>query len=269
MSARVDEVTTRSSRARRPLGKPCQSCGSTSTWVEWRREVDGSRPGGAGEWPYAVCQTCGHAAKGRLAQSRPPAQPAAATPSAEPSAEADADDHVVDGAGRRGRPRRPKASDERVAELLQAAGYNRAITPEVLEAHRWFATHAGEPGLPRWKAAVALLNGAQGRSEVPHVRAIYGEEKRRREAKRVRAAEMRKRAGALADEHAEAAREHVARVWAETGAGPTWRELASALGVQGPLASAMIDMLHRHGVLTSTKEPRSLAVTAGWAPAPS
>lgn len=271
MSARVDEATTRSSRARRPLGKPCRSCGSTSTWVEWRREVDGSRPGEAGEWPYAVCQTCGHAAKGRLTQSRPPAQLAAAAPSAEPapSAEADADDQVVAGDGRRGRPQRPKASDERVEELLQAAGYNRAITPEVLEAHRWFATHAGKPGLPRWKAAVALLNGAQGRSEVPHVREIYGEEKRRREANRARAAEMRKRAGALADDHAEAAREHVARVWAETGAGPTWRELASALGVQGPLASAMIDMLHRRGVLASTKEPRSLAVTPDWTPTPS
>lgn len=258
VSARVDEVATRSSRARRPLGKPCPSCGSTSTWVEWRREVDGSRPGGAGEWPYAVCQTCGHAARGRLTQSRPA-----------PSADAVADDQVVAGAGRRGRPQRPKASDERVEELLQAAGYNRAITPEVLEAHRWFATHAGKPGLPRWKAAVALLNGAQGRSEVPHVREIYGEEKRRREAKRARAAAMRKRAGALADDHAEAAREHVARVWAETGAGPTWRELASALGVQGPLASAMIDMLHRRGVLASTKEPRSLAVTPDWTPAPS
>jgi hypothetical protein len=263
VSARVDEATTRSSRARRPLGKPCRSCGSTSTWVEWRREVDGSRPGGAGEWPYAVCQTCGHAAKGRLTQSRPPAQPAAAAPSPEAaSVEADADDQVVAGAGRQGRPQRPKPSDEQVEELLQAAGYNRAITPEVLEAHRWFATHAGEPGLPRWKAAVALLNGAQGRGEVPHVREIYGEEKRRREAKRARAAAMRKQAGALADEHAEAAREHVARVWDATGAGPTWRELASALGVQGPLASAMIDMLHRRGVLASTKEPRSLAVTA-------
>ena len=237
MSARVDEVRTRSSHTRQRLGKPCPSCGSTSTWVEWRREVDSSRPGAAGEWPYAVCQTCGHAAKGRLTQSRP--------------------------------PQRQKESDERVEELLQAAGYNRAITPEVLEAHRWFATHAGKPGLPRWKAAVALLNGAQGRSEVPHVREIYGEEKRRREAKRARAAEMRKRAGALADDHAEAAREHVARVWAETGAGPTWRELASALGVQGPLASAMIDMLHRRGVLASTKEPRSLAVTPDWTPTPS
>lgn len=66
MSARVDEVTTRSNRVPRPLGKPCRSCGSTSTWVEWRREVDGSRPGGVGEWPYAVCQTCGDAAKRRL-----------------------------------------------------------------------------------------------------------------------------------------------------------------------------------------------------------
>jgi len=107
-----------------------------------------------------------------------------------------------------------------VEELLGAAGYNRAITPEVLEQHRRFATHAGKPGLPRWKAAVALLNGAQGRGEVPHVREIYAEEKRRREAKRARAGYMRTQADALADEHAVAAREHVARVWAETGEGP-------------------------------------------------
>lgn len=105
-------------------------------------------------------------------------------------------------------------------ELLRAAGYNRAITPEVLEQHRRFATHAGKPGLPRWKAAVALLIGAQGRGEVPHVREIYAEEKRRREAKRARAGYMRTQADALADEHAVAAREHVARVWTETREGP-------------------------------------------------
>ncbi len=265
MSAGVDETTTRVGHVRRPLGKPCRACGSTSTWVEWRREDHQAGPDGAGEWPYAVCQACGHAAKGRRMQSRPPAQPAASTRSAEvaPSAEAAADDQAEGGDGSRGgRPPRPKASDERVGELLQAAGYNRAITSEVLDAHRRFATHAGKPGLPRWKAAVALLNGAQGRDEVPHVREIYAEEKRRREVQRNRAAQRRRLAGELADEHAGAAREYVARVWAKTGEGPTWRELASALGVEGPLASAMIDTLHRRGLLTSTKEPRSLAVTA-------
>ena len=63
-----------------------------------------------------------------------------------------------------------------------------------------------------------------------------------------------------------AAREQVARVRAETGEGPTWRELAAALGVKGPLASAMIDALHRRGALSSTKEPRSLSVTPEWMP---
>ena len=125
---------------------------------------------------------------------------------------------------------------------------------------------AGKPGLPRWKAAVAVLNGAMGAPEVPHVREIYAEEKRRREVRRERAARVRKQASELADRHARAAREQVARVWAETGEGPTWRELAAALGVKGPLASAMIDSLHRRGALTSTKEPRSLAVTEDWAP---
>lgn len=67
---------------------------------------------------------------------------------------------------------------------------------------------------------MALLNGAQGRGEVPHGREIYAEEKRRREAKRARAGYMRTQADALADEHAVAAREHVARVWAETREGP-------------------------------------------------
>ncbi|WP_408899814.1 hypothetical protein ACJ5H2_21765 (plasmid) [Nocardioides sp. R1-1] len=152
-------------------------------------------------------------------------------------------------------------------ELLTAAGYNKAITPDVLEQHRRFATHAGKPGLPRWKAAVALLNGAMGAPEVPHVREIYAEEKRRREVRRERAARIRKQAGELAAEHAVAAREMVARVWAETGEGPTWRELAAALGVKGPLASAMVDALHQRGALTSTKEPRSLMATHEWSPA--
>ena len=115
---------------------------------------------------------------------------------------------------------------------------------------------------------MALLNGAMGGDEVPHVREIYAEEKRRREANRARAARRREQAGALADEHASAAREFVARVWAETGEGPTWRELADALGVQGRLASAMIDTLHRRGALTSTEEPRTLAVTPEWSTHP-
>ena len=158
------------------------------------------------------------------------------------------------------RPALPKASDELVRELLTACGYNREVTPEVLDAHRWFATHATKPGLPRWKAAVAVLNGAMGADEVPHVREIYAEEKRRREARRARAAQLREQAEALADVQAEAAREQVARVWAETGEGPTWRELASALGVKGRVGSTLIEVLHERGLLISTKESRSLAV---------
>ena len=66
--------------------------------------------------------------------------------------------------------------------------------------------------------------------------------------------------------HARREQEYHARVWAETGEGPTWRELASALDVHGPLAAAMIDTLHRRGALSSTKEPRSLAVPPEWTP---
>lgn len=272
MGTRVEQAA-RGAHVRRPLGRPCRACGSTNTWVELRREVDRTRPGAAGEWPYAVCQGCGHAARGR--RTEPAQQPS--TSDARPStvlSDAPAPEEAPDqgavpadhaGGPGRERPPRPKATDERVEELLGAAGFNRAITPEVLEEHRRFATHAGKPGLPRWKAAVALLNGAMG-GGVPHVREIYAEEKRRREVTRARAAQRREQAGALADEHVVAAREHVARVWAETGEGPTWRELASALGVRGPLASAMIDTLHRRGALASTKEPRSLTVTPEWPP---
>lgn len=223
-----------------------------------------------------MCRSCGHAVRGRR---RAPAQHCAnaapnRTESEGSAASESSDSERGEGTAdrpkaRRGKAPRPKASDERVEELLQAAGYNRAITPEVLQEHRRFATHAGTPGLPRWRAAVAVLNGAMGAPEVPHVREIYAEEKRRREVRRERAARVRKQAGELADEHAVAAREQVARVWAETGEGPTWRELAAELGVKGPLASAMIDALHRRGALTSTKEPRSLAVTEDWKPAAS
>lgn len=217
-----------------------------------------------------MCQACGHAARGRRTQPVDP-EPGPTTSVTEAPTSADASDQEAGGGeqpgARRGRPQRPKASDERVKELLTAAGYSRTITPEVLEQHRRFATHAGKPGLPRWKAAVALLNGAMGAPEVPHVREIYAEEKRRREVRRQRAARIRKQAGELAAEHAVAAREQVARVWAETGEGPTWRELAAALGVKGPLASAMVDALHQRGALTSTKEPRSLTVTHEWSPA--
>ena len=218
-----------------------------------------------------MCQSYGHAARGQ--RKSPAQQSPGGTPRVDPDSASSAEatekhDGTPDSRQetRRGRPPRPKATDERVEELLRSTGYNRAITPEVLEEHRRFRTHAGKPGLPRWKAAVALLNGAQGRGVVPHVREIYAEEKRRREARQARAAETRRQAGALADEHAEAAREHVARMWAETGEGPTWRELAEVLGVKGRIASAMIDTLHRHGVLTSTKEPRSLTLTTAWTP---
>jgi hypothetical protein len=239
-----------------------------------QREADRTRPGGVGEWPYALCRSCGHAVRGRLtsaAQFPPDAAPSRAESDAAPSAESSGggggDATAADRpSARRDKRPRPKASDERVEELLQAAGYNRAVTPEVLQEHRRFATHAGKPGLPRWKAAVAILNGAMGAPEVPHVREIYAEEKRRREARQARAARIRKQAAELADEHAVAAREQVARVRAETGEGPTWRELAAALGVKGPLASAMIDALHRRGALSSTKEPRSLSVTPEWMP---
>lgn len=101
------------------------------------------------------------------------------------------------------------------------------------------------------------------------MREIYAEEKRRREVRRARAVRVREQANQLADEHAVAARDEVERVWAETGEGPTWRELAAALGVKSSLASAMVDALHRRGVLASTKEPRSLAVTPDWASAAS
>ncbi|MEP9385557.1 hypothetical protein [Nocardioides sp. KR10-350] len=249
--------------ARRRLGASCRACGSTNTWVEIRREADPRRPAGVGEWPYAVCLSCGHAVRGRPKQPEhetPTAEPADATPSTTGS-----DDARPGPDGRKPHERRPrpKVDDGRVEELLRAAGFNKEITPEVLEAHRRFATHAGKPGLPRWKAAVALLNSAQGRGEVPHVREIYAEEKRRREARRARAAQLRRQAEDLADQHAAAAREHVARVWADTGEGPTWRELAEALGVRGPLASALVDVLHRRRVLTSSEEPRSLAVAPG------
>lgn len=267
------EQSARGSHARRPLGRPCRACGSTNTWVELRREIDLSRAGAAGEWPYAVCQACGHAARGRRTQPAPqqhdsaarPPERAASAPTPEPEPDHSADRAEQTGS-RTARPPRPKATDERVEQLLAAAGYNKAITAEVLQEHRRFATHAGKPGLPRWKAAVAVLNGAMGAPEVPHVREIYAEEKRRREVRRARAARIRKQAGELADEHAVAAREQVARVWAETGEGPTWRELAAAIGVKGPLASAMIDALHRRGALTSTKKPRSLSVTPEWMP---
>ncbi|MDR7254940.1 hypothetical protein J2X46_003942 [Nocardioides sp. BE266] len=95
---------------------------------------------------------------------------------------------------------------------------------------------------------------------------IYAEEKRRREVRRARAVRVREQAEHLADKHALAARDQVARVRAETGEGPTWRELAAALGVKSSLASAMVDALHRRGALTSTKEPRSLTVTPDWPP---
>ena len=197
MGTRV-EPAARGSHARRPLGQPCWACGSTNTWVELRREVYRSRPGAVGEWPYAVCQSCGHAARGRRAQ--PAGNVTEALASEGPCDQGTVTAEQTDSG--RGRPPRPKADDERVEELLAAAGYNRALTPEVLQQHRRFATHAGKPGLPRWRAAVAVLNGAMGAPEVPHVREIYAEEKRRRQVRRARAARIRKQAGELADVHA-------------------------------------------------------------------
>jgi hypothetical protein len=254
------EPAARGTHPRRRLGRPCRACGSADTWVELRREVDRTRPAAAGEWPYAVCQSCGHTVRG----SRTDANQTSTASHANPGPAGV--DRVPAPRARRARPSRPKASDERVDELLRAAGFNRPITAEVLEVHRRFVTHAGKPGLPRWKAAVSVLNAAMGGDKVPDVREIYAEEKRRREVARSRAAQRRAQANALADEHVLAARDHVAQVWEQTGEGPTWRELAAALGVDGQMASPMIDVLHRRGALTSTKEARSLAVVPDWVP---
>lgn len=264
------EQGTRATHQRRPLGRPCRACGSTDTWVELRRDLDRTRPAPVGEWPFAVCQDCGHAVRGRRTETaHRAAAPLPAVPETRVAAEPDhANDEPTDATpapqARPARPPRPKAGDERVEQLLAAAGFNRTVTPEVLEEHRRFVTHAGKPGLPRWKAAVSVLNAAMGADEVPHVREIYAEEKRRREVARERASKRRAQANALADELVLAARHHVAQVWEQTGEGPTWRELAAALGVDGHLAPAMIDVLHRRGALTSTEESRSLAVTPEW-----
>ena len=60
---------------RKPLGAPCRYCGSADTWVEIRLE---GKPLGtfslagvqtkttAGEWPYAVCDGCGHESRGQV-----------------------------------------------------------------------------------------------------------------------------------------------------------------------------------------------------------
>lgn len=270
MVAARAEQAARGTHQRRPLGRPCRACGSTDTWVEMRREVDRTRPAQAGEWPFAVCQACGDTVRGRRTEStHGSASSSPSTPEtsvdAEPKhcGEQRTDSPPADET-RQPRPPRPKADDERVQHLLAAAGFNRAVTPEVLEEHRRFVTHAGKPGLPRWKAAVSVLNASMGNPEVPHVREIYAEENRRRQVARERAAKRRAQANALADDLVHAARDHVAQVWEQTGEGPTWRELAAALGVEGHLASALIDVLHRRGALTSTEAARSLAVTPDW-----
>lgn len=232
---------------RRPLGRPCPGCGSMRTWVEWRTVPEGDKR------PFAVCEACGHCVAGR--PRTPPEAPGEQPDDAAPKDTGSEPPGVT-----RSKESRTQASDERVRELLAAAGYNKAVTPEVLATHRRFATHAGKPGLPRWKAAVSVLNGAQGRNDVPDISEIYGEEKRRRATKAARAAQIRAEADALADQHADAARVHVDLVWSTTGEGPTRSELAEALGVPKSLASPVIDRLHRRGVLTSTEQPRSLAV---------
>lgn len=61
-------------RERTPLGASCRYCDSNDTWIEMRLET---KPPGthslagvgtklaATEWPYAVCDGCGHTSRGQ------------------------------------------------------------------------------------------------------------------------------------------------------------------------------------------------------------
>lgn len=54
-----------------PLSAPCGHCGSTKTFIEWHPEAEPGTGAAAAydavaatEWPYAVCDGCGHESRG-------------------------------------------------------------------------------------------------------------------------------------------------------------------------------------------------------------
>lgn len=150
--------------------------------------------------------------------------------------------------------------EQRVTQLLREAGRSEPIAPETIEALRPLVQLAGIPGQTYWKLAVKLLgDDDRGVPSADQLQQRMNQEKARLQANRQRvAAEARARASA----DVEQASAYVAQVRAETGAGPTWRELSDHLDWPSEWPNHALEAAVRHlvktGVLRCTRAPRSL-----------
>lgn len=149
----------------------------------------------------------------------------------------------------------------RTSAFLEAIGHTSADAADsaVVSTYAAVLAAAGEPGSPQWGAAVRLVAGAPGKRP-PQADKVAAEIERVLEGDRARAEERRRQVRTAAEQGVEAAQAYVRAVRAETGAGPTWYQLARHLGVRAKLAEDVVRELHELGAVTSTPEPRSLDV---------
>lgn len=149
----------------------------------------------------------------------------------------------------------------RTAAFLDAIGHASADPSDssVVATYAAVLAVAGEPGSPEWGAAVRLVAGAPGKRP-PQADKVAAEVERVLEEDRARAEARSAQVQAAAEQGVEAAQAYIREVRAETGAGPTWYQLARHLGVRAKLAEDVVRELHSLGAVVSTSEPRSLDV---------
>lgn len=168
----------------------------------------------------------------------------------------------------------PLWTRKRARQLLGTAAITgQPPTPEQIEAYRPLAHAAGKPGTLRWKLAVRLARVALRTADSPvpgraELDARHNQERQRRKGVAERRRERAQvTAHTVTERDAAAAAAHVAAVRAQTGAGPTWAELAAHLGWRPhAVAELAITELTAAGVLTHTDEHRSLDVSTGYHP---
>ena len=141
-----------------------------------------------------------------------------------------------------------------VGQFLEEIGYDGAVTPEILSRYVPLVRRAGKPRLPRWRPAVNMTRRNDDLTP-PSTSDFENERNRRTEL----AAQRREHLASFVDDDvAVAAAAYVDQVWADTGAGPTWRELGRHVGWTSAQTNGCVWELRRRGVLDYTTEHRSL-----------
>lgn len=134
-------------------------------------------------------------------------------------------------------------------------GRHDEVTDETYATYAPLVAAAGKRALPRYRLAVALVAAAPGHQ--PPTLEQFQEAWQARQTEHRAAVEEATR---LAERDADAVRDYVTQVRAETGAGPTWTGLAAHLEWPDHLKDRIVRHLNAAGVVRFTSAPRSLDV---------